>query len=84
MLVYIVHPVNMFCARLFSNRRTCLEGQKGRWILSGLLVLDDKLIIVVLYYVHVCNTGVHEQLESEHSQLKADLLEAQETCQVSE
>ena len=33
---------------------------------------------------HVYNTGVHKQLETEHSQLKTDLLEAQETCQVSE
>ena len=26
--------------------------------------------------------GAHEQLEREHSQVKADLAEAQETCQV--
>ena len=37
--------------------------------------------------VYLCTTrhtyaGAHEQLEREHSQLKVDLTEAQETCQV--
>ena len=60
---------------VYISRYACV---KGRWTASFSFV---KFFCFGCFCIR--DTGVHEQLETEHSLLKTDLLEAQETCQVS-